>query len=221
MHQTGRWPGETLLTITAASRWLGPTSQSSLYDLLARSLSRFHSLCGCSANFCRFLTDMDKPAESRRGGLPFLANKQPPDLTRTPAATAFSCPVSSAAAPSWCLIYSKTLFGVSGWWDEESCYRRTEWLNVPLWCNRVEAKRKQGFRESKHTARNIWKAIWADWGERCLALGFSAAPAGVGPSGRLRFRHLRSLCLSPSTDDRKFCLVLSFTSLQLPGGRSL
>lgn len=153
---------------------------------------------------------MDKPAKGRRGGLTFLPNKQPPNLTRTTAAMAFSCPVNSASAPSWCLIYAKTLFGLSGWSDKESCYRRTEWLNVPLWCNRVEAKRKQGFRESKHTTRNIWKAICADWAERCLALGFSADPAGVGPSGRLRLRHLRSLCLSRFTDDRKFCFGSEF-----------
>lgn len=41
-----------------------------------------------------------------------------------------------------------------------------------------------------------------------MALGFSADPAGVGPSGRPRFRHLRSLCLPRFTDDRNFGLVL-------------
>lgn len=85
-------------------------------------------------------------------------------------ALAVPCPVNSST-PSWCLIYSKTLFGVSVWSHTESCCRRTPWLNVTLWCNLVDAKSKQGFRESKHSARNISKATWADWA--VIAPGFT------------------------------------------------
>lgn len=73
----------------------------------------------------------------------------------------------------------------------------------------MDVKRKQEFLECKHAALNVWKAaLLLDWTELCLALGFSADPAGVGPTELVCFRLLCSFCLTCFTVDRMICLGL-------------
>lgn len=49
------------------------------------------SSCGFSANFCAFLTDMNKLVPCNRGVFPFLPNKQPPQENRDCDSCFLSC----------------------------------------------------------------------------------------------------------------------------------